>query len=318
MAFKYFVVLLVLALGTQFISAQDDLVRQNWRAQYYDNSILDGDPVADRFDGGIGYDWGRNAPDDDLPADNFSVRWGKAGFLPAGTYRFIVTADEGFRLYVNDEIILDHWDGSARGETVGRDIFLEAGEHKLQLDYYELTGDALVFLDWGPAPAGVNVAPPAATASATSDTATINAARLNVRSAPQFGDNIIGRVTAGEQYTILERSADNAWVRLNLGDNTGWVSAAFVSSTTPDAPAPASALQGLTLQANARVNLRSEPSTDGDILGVLLPGQIVPIIARDANVAWWQVSQNGIIGWVSAGAISLSPDVVPASVVLGS
>ena len=311
--------LLLLAFWTQIGSAQDDLRNVPWRAQYFGNIILDGPAIVDRFEGGIGYDWGNDSPAADVPEDNFSVRWGKGGFLPAGTYRFIVTADEGFRLYVDGVVILDYWDGSARGQTVGRDIYLNAGDHKLQVDFYEREGNALIFLDWGLAPTGETpIVTPAPALIPTGDIATITTARLNVRSEPQFGNNIVGLVRAGEQYQILQRSGDNAWVRLNFGNSNGWVSTSFITTNGQPAPEAAPFLRGLTLQANSRINMRSAPSVNSDVVGVLASGEVVQIVARNSNITWWQVNQSGRIGWVSARLVTLSEDVAPTTIVIGS
>ena len=53
---------------------------------------------------------GRRLAGDGVPADNFSARWTKSLTLDeAGTYKFTVTGDDGVRLYVDGQKVLDKW-----------------------------------------------------------------------------------------------------------------------------------------------------------------------------------------------------------------
>jgi uncharacterized protein YgiM (DUF1202 family) len=49
------------------------------------------------------------------------------------------------------------------------------------------------------------------------------------------------------------------------------------------------------------VNIRSQASTAGALLGTLRAGESVPVVGRNANNTWWQINRNGLIGWVSGG-----------------
>jgi len=60
-----------------------------------------------------------------------------------------VQADDGVRLWVGDRLIVDAWDPPLRGEA-RRSASLDAGVHRLRLEYYDATGDASVSLTWMP------------------------------------------------------------------------------------------------------------------------------------------------------------------------
>ena len=63
------------------------------------------------------------------------------------TYRFYLTVDDGARVWVDGQIVLDEWhDGSVR--EVYADYPLARGEHAVQVDFYEHTGGAQVKLRW--------------------------------------------------------------------------------------------------------------------------------------------------------------------------
>lgn len=303
---------LFFALATQ---AQTGDFPTTWDAEYFDNPYLAGEPIVKRFDDSIGFDWGNAAPIDGLPNDNFSVRWGKGGYLPAGIYQFILTVDEGVRLRVNDQILIDTWETPTPGKTYGVEIFLEAGDHRIQIDYREFSYLAFIYLDWGLVPGG-RAAPQPSTEG--EQIATVTASLLNVRDEPSIANNIISRIARGQQFPVVAVSDDEIWVQLELGNNTrGWVSAAYIVIDGAGVGARAdSNLIGTTLRANGRLLVRSEPSGDAEVVGLLRPQEIVPIIARNGDMTWWQIRDGAQIGWVNALYVTISSDVEPARVIV--
>lgn len=309
---KRILLLVGLLLGFSLVPSEaqnPSLFTEPWNAQYFNNPYLAGRPNIERQDSSVGFDWGTGAPANNIPSDNFSVRWSKGGNLPAGTYRFIVTADLGFRLYLDGQPILDTWDGGASGTTIGRDIVIAAGHHNIQIDYRDLDGRAYIFLDWGFAPNGE--AAPQPTQAAGGNTVTVIAATLNVRSEARIANNVIARISRGQQYRVLSRSADGVWVQLDLGNGqNGWVSAAYVT----DSASPNQGLSGLTLRSSVRLLERNAPSADADAVGLLLPSETAQIIGRSADGLWWKINDRGLIAWVSAQFVVLSPDVNPSAI----
>lgn len=300
-------ILLTLMILIMPVHAQDaNVFDAPWRAEYFNNPYLAGIPNVSRFDERIGYDWGDDAPVSSVPVDNFSVRWGKGGNLPAGTYRFIVTASLGFRLYIDNEVILDTWEGGADGVTIGRDYFIPAGNHNIQLDYRALGGDAFIYLDWGLAPDG-GVAPQSATVIGA-DTVTVTANTLNVRSEPRIANNIITRLARGQQFSRITMSDNGRWVQLDLGNGTsGWVTEAYVQAST--AVVTTEGLTGQSLRSTTRLLIRTAPTTEAEAVNLLLNGEDATIIGRSSDGNWWQINANGTIGWVNALFVVLSPDV---------
>lgn len=118
-----------------------------WKAEYFDNMSLKGSPKVVRNDSAINFDWKKGSPASGISADEFSVRWtGKFNF-DAAVYKFKVLVDDGVRLYIDDQRVLDAWkDGGARELTV--EIGLTKGVHTIRLEYYENTRDARVRLGW--------------------------------------------------------------------------------------------------------------------------------------------------------------------------
>ncbi len=118
-----------------------------WEARYYANANLSGEPVLVRGDQEVRFNWGSAAPAPVLPNDDFSVRWQRTVAFDAGLYRFIVEADDGLRLYVDETLILESWRVGSR-RTLEIDYPMVAGEHQIRLEYFEAQGEALVNLRW--------------------------------------------------------------------------------------------------------------------------------------------------------------------------
>jgi hypothetical protein len=122
-----------------------------WKGDYWSNKDLSGSPAMVRDDGAsvLNFDWGTAspAPACGIGAESFSARWTRTLSLAAGTYRFTVTSDDGFRLYVDGALRIDKWVVQAP-TTYTVDVALSAGSHTLRMDYFESTGLAVAKLSW--------------------------------------------------------------------------------------------------------------------------------------------------------------------------
>lgn len=131
----------------QFSWALVGMTTFNWRGEYFNNKDLLGQPALVRDDAAINFDWGYGSPASGVNADNFSARWTRTLSLEPGTYRFTVTSDDGARLWVNNQLVLDRW----RDQPVTTyvvDVALAGGAIPVRLEYYENTHQALVRLSW--------------------------------------------------------------------------------------------------------------------------------------------------------------------------
>ena len=122
-------------------------VNGTWKGEYFNNRSLSGNPKVTRDDALINFDWGSGAPASGIPSDGFSARWTGKVELDAATYRFHVVVDDGVRLYVDDQLIINSWqDGSVR--EISADLGVSKATHTIRLEYYENKGNAVVKLTW--------------------------------------------------------------------------------------------------------------------------------------------------------------------------
>ena len=128
-----------------------------YQASYFANQTLTGTPATQRCEAAIDDDWsGGSPPGTGLPADHFSVQWVATRTFAAGTYTFTATSDDGIRVWLDGTLLLNGW-GNHGPTSFTVDHAVSAGDHQLQVQYYENTGTAMARFGYAPAiacPAG--------------------------------------------------------------------------------------------------------------------------------------------------------------------
>lgn len=124
-----------------------------WWAEYFANRDLSGPPVLSRYDDHIHFGWGQNSPDPSLPADNFSIRWTREAWFAGGTYRFSILSDDGVRIWVGDQLVVDEWE-DRWAVPLDVDCYIAAGTYPVRVEYYEHIGDATISVSWRPITGG--------------------------------------------------------------------------------------------------------------------------------------------------------------------
>ena len=116
-------------------------------AEYYNNRNLSGDPAVVRCETAVNYDWGSGSPVAGINSDSFSVRWSGTFKFAQGNYAVRTTADDGVRLWFDDKLVIDAWVPQT-AQTYAYRPSLNAGEHKIKMEYYEQGGQAVAWLNW--------------------------------------------------------------------------------------------------------------------------------------------------------------------------
>lgn len=128
--------------------------QDSWFAEYYDNTNLLGVPVYTGCQSSVSSYWGSESPDDRIPADNFSARWTRdVEFTETGLYKFRTFSDDGVRLYVDGNKLIDDWTSHSFLERSATSEILE-GFHTISLEYFEESGEAMAYLNWYLCPNG--------------------------------------------------------------------------------------------------------------------------------------------------------------------
>ncbi len=119
-----------------------------------------GAPALTRVDATVNFDWGTDVPDALLPADYFLVRWhGQVQPIYSDTYTFSTTTDDGARLWVNGQLLVNLWQNQAATKASGT-VALQAGQkYDIVMEYYENTSTASAQLSWSSAHQAAEIIP---------------------------------------------------------------------------------------------------------------------------------------------------------------
>ena len=120
------------------------------RGEYFNNKTLTAPSVLTRNDAIIDFDWGMGSPAASVNVDNFSVRWtGQVEAPVSSNYVFTTIGDDGIRLWVNNNLVIDNWNDHAPATDNSQAIALVAGQkYTIRLEYYENAYGAVARLGW--------------------------------------------------------------------------------------------------------------------------------------------------------------------------
>ena len=124
-----------------------------WVASYWNNTTLSGTPVLNQEERNLAFEWGTGSPHPSVNSDNFSARWARYIDVTPGEYTFIAISDDGIRVRVDGELVIDAWWEHGATQFTGTKS-LTAGHHLVEVEYYEKSGLAVASLSWqaGPPP----------------------------------------------------------------------------------------------------------------------------------------------------------------------
>jgi hypothetical protein len=131
--------------------------------QYYANTTpataFTGPPLV-RTDATVNFNWNTNSPDPSIPTNNYTVRWtGLVQPLFSETYTFSTTTDDGTRLWVNGQEIINAWAPQSPTTWSGI-ISLQAQQlYAIEMDYFQGGGGALAQLAWSSASTASGIVP---------------------------------------------------------------------------------------------------------------------------------------------------------------
>ena len=113
-----------------------------------------------RVDPEINCDWNAQSAASGFPRENFSVRWlGKVQAKYSETYTFYVCCDDGQRLWVDGQQLVDDWNDHGATERSAT-IDLKAGQrYEIRMEYYQGGGGASAQLSWSSASQAKEIIP---------------------------------------------------------------------------------------------------------------------------------------------------------------
>jgi uncharacterized protein YraI len=129
-------------------------------------------------------------------------------------------------------------------------------------------------------------------------------AQVNVRAETSTASASLGIVAAFSKIQVIGKEASGNWYRVQYLESTGWVRAEFVQVDV-SAEVAVVAIEsnhpvGGSGVVTSGINVRNGAGTEYESLGVLIKGDVVWVLGKDATNAWLQIDFMDGMGWVSS------------------
>ncbi|MDZ7331333.1 MAG: PA14 domain-containing protein [candidate division KSB1 bacterium] len=117
------------------------------QAEYFAGADFD-HRVNTRIDSVVNFNWSGSRPEN-CPIENYSIRW-TGEILPTetGNYEIGVLTDDGARLWLDDQLIIDAWQKQAMTYYSKQVQLTQNRRYKIKLEYFQAGGDAVIKLVW--------------------------------------------------------------------------------------------------------------------------------------------------------------------------
>ncbi|WP_301926160.1 glycoside hydrolase family 3 protein [Ferruginibacter sp.] len=117
--------------------------------QYFNNVQLSGAPVLTRIDKEINFGWTLYSPAPEVNYDFYSVKWaGKIKSPATGKYQLGIEGNDGYRLYLNDKLIVDNWKSQTYTTQLANVYFEKDKDYNIRIEFFESQGYARFKLIW--------------------------------------------------------------------------------------------------------------------------------------------------------------------------
>ncbi len=197
------------ALTTQYLTPPSGS-GNGLQAEFFNNTTLTGTPVLTRVDPNVDFNWNGNSPGAGVAATSWSARWTGTLTAPAtGSYTFSATSDDGSRVYINNQLVIDNW-RDQWPNTQSASVQLTKGQsYAIRVEYYQNWGGSRMTLGWN-APGLNTTFNQAVQLARSSDVAVVvandNEAEGSDRTSIGLSDaqeQLVEAVTQANPYTIV-------------------------------------------------------------------------------------------------------------------
>lgn len=125
---------------------------------YFDDQYLAGF-TANQIDSAVDFNWAGGAPTPIIAPTSFSVRWtgriqpyshaaSPEGIEDHVQYNFHTVSDDGVRLWVNRQLVIDNWTYHAPTENSGSITLISGVSYDIRLEYFQGSGGSKISLAW--------------------------------------------------------------------------------------------------------------------------------------------------------------------------
>lgn len=277
--------------------AAADTLAAGLRGQYFDNEDFTNLKLT-RTDVTVDFNWGFNAPDPLINPESFSIRWtGQLTPPTSGNYVLVTQSDDGVRLWLGNQILIDNLTPHPNTEDRSAPIALTGGQsYNLRLEYYEVSANAVIRLMWiRPGQTSPEVIPSANLATPVNPNAAPTLTNLFPTTIPS-GNSAVNLTINGSGFL------QGAVVQFNNSART----TSFVNGTQVTAVIPASDIAFASLAKVTVVNPMPGGGTSNPLMLTITGGFEADVSPRPTGNNNGQVT---IADWTQLGRFASGLDV---------
>lgn len=116
---------------------------------YFDNVNFNGKPVITRVDPQIDFSWTLYGPASELENHFYSAKWtGNLVAPESGEYEIGLEGNDGYRLYLNDRLVIDRWEKTSYHTDLVSFNFVKGKRYPIRVEFKEPKGNGKIRLIW--------------------------------------------------------------------------------------------------------------------------------------------------------------------------
>ena len=142
-------------VGGQRMRVTGSLLKADWKVRFFRwnadadprenqaawDALIRTSPLFEKSASSIDFVWGGGAPGPEVPPDRFGTVASTSLDLPAGRWVVSTISDDGIRVWIDSELVIDDWTWHAPKENTVT-VDLSAGSHTIRVEHFEIDGHA--------------------------------------------------------------------------------------------------------------------------------------------------------------------------------
>ncbi len=118
-------------------------------ASYFNNIHLSGKPAVEKSVKRIDFLWTLSLPDKAIKTNFYSARWEGTIHSPkTGNFKIGLEGDDGFRLYINNKLLIDAWKKQSYDTLLTNFYFEKNKNYHIKIEFFEPVGNGRLKLIW--------------------------------------------------------------------------------------------------------------------------------------------------------------------------
>ena len=86
----------------------------------------------------INFQWTLSSPDRKITLDFYSASWtGNIQFPKTGTFKIGLDGNDGFRLYINNKLLIDNWQKQTYSTKLADYYFEKDKKYNIRIEFFE-------------------------------------------------------------------------------------------------------------------------------------------------------------------------------------